>query len=66
MNTRLSFVSPKIDYNRRNYSAGVQDLLDAMVQRDPKKRSTLNQICRMPIVSQIFQELVKEEAEFDT
>lgn len=65
MNPRLAFVPPKIDYERRNYPAGVQGLLEAMVQRDPQKRFDIAHICRMSIVKKIFVQLSKEEAEFN-
>lgn len=65
MNMRLSFVPPKIDYTRRNYSAGVQDILVMMLQRDPKKRAALDCICRLTLVENIYKQLVKEEKKYD-
>jgi serine/threonine protein kinase len=66
MNFRLIFIPPKIDFFRRNYSSNVQDLLDLMLQRDPKKRYGLKSICVHPICLEIYLKLLKEERDYMT
>lgn len=65
MNPRLTYTPPTIDYVRRNYSSGVQDILVLMLQRDPQKRANLNVIVRLPLVEKISLQLNKEEAIFN-
>lgn len=61
MNSNLSFVVPQIDCVRRNYSPKFQDILNVMLQRDPKKRQDLTAICRFKILEPIYMDLKKEE-----
>jgi hypothetical protein len=57
-------MAPVIDCARRNYHADVQGLLEMMLQRDPKKRKDLQNICNARIVSGIYKDLCREEKEF--
>lgn len=66
MNPNLKFNPPLIDYEKRNYSYYVQTMLEAMVQRDPKKRVNIKTICKYCYFekSSYYQELLKEDKKY--
>lgn len=61
MNPSLSYIVPKINRSVANLPASFQDLLNLMLQRDPKKRADLSVICRLKLVENIYQDLQREE-----
>lgn len=66
MNFNLIFQPPVIDYEKRHYDYRVQSILEGMVQRDPRKRHTINVICNYCWFknSSYYKELLKEDKKF--
>jgi len=61
LNESVQFIPPKIDFVRRNYAPGCQQLLEMMIQRSPSKRATILEVCQQPLVADIHRELLEEE-----
>lgn len=61
MNKNLVFHPPKIDFAARNYSPQFQDILNLMLQRDPKMRADLSVVCRTKVVQPYFAAVKNEE-----
>jgi serine/threonine protein kinase len=51
LNANLEFIPPVIDCARRRYDVRVQQLLETMLQRDPKRRASIEQICNHPLLT---------------
>lgn len=66
MNPNLSFIPPLIDCERRNYDVRIQKVLEAMVQREPKKRTQIQNICNIVLLksSPLYNHLLKEDKQF--
>lgn len=60
MNFSSSYKCPKADWPSRNYHPKFQGLLEMMVQRNPKSRSNIDEVCRHSLLCLAYEICTKE------
>lgn len=64
LNFEVPYKPQQVDLSRRNYSQNLQEIIDVCLQRDPKFRWSISDVCKLPAFESYYKLRKDEELRF--